>query len=322
MKERYDELDLMKGIGILLVYLGHSFNISGLYWNEVFVYLHRTVYSFHMPLFFLISGFLLNTGREIEIKKFYTGKIKRLFIPYLFINIIDYIPRTLFPSLVNSPFGGIKEVLLYGTKISWFVYTLFIIFMIFPLIEEYILKKDKFYLLGIFLLIINVTGIVNEIEIFSLNSVVFYSLFFYIGYILRPYYRDNIYLKITEKKYFILIGIIFLLFSYKYFFINIYTQIIFAILGTIFVLNISKNLKKESKVYNFLEFCGKNSLIFYLIEGFITVVYRVTLVRFIPLEYNYFFVAIFLILRVVTSFLIVRLIILKSKILCFLFGAK
>lgn len=322
MKERYDEFDLMKGMGIILVYLGHSFNIYGVPGNEFFSYLYRTTYSFHMHLFFFISGFLLNTKQEISLKKFYAGKIKRLLIPYLFINFIDGTLRTLFPNLVNSSFEGIKEVLFYGTKISWFVYSLLIIFIIFPFIEKYILRKDKYYLFGIFLLVINISGITEKIKIFSLSAVSFYSIYFYLGYILKPYYKEKISLKITEKKYFILLGIIFLVFSYKYFFINTFTKILFALLGIIFVLNISKRLKKESKIYNFLEFCGKNSLIFYLIEGFITVVYRVILIRTIPLEYSYIFVTTFLILRVATAYLVIIFIILKSRVLCFLFGTK
>ena len=71
MKERYKELDLMKGIGILLVYLGHTFNLSGLRENSLFLYLYRMTYSFHMPLFFFISGLLSNTDKELDLKKFY-----------------------------------------------------------------------------------------------------------------------------------------------------------------------------------------------------------------------------------------------------------
>ena len=153
MQERYKELDLIKGIGIILVYLGHSFNLKELDWNIIYIYLYSTVYSFHMPLFFFISGFLSNTNKNINLEKFYKGKIKRLLVPYLFINLIDFIPRTLFPQLVNSKFGGIKEVVFYGTKISWFVYTLFIIFMFFPFLDKYILKKDKYYLFGLVLVL-------------------------------------------------------------------------------------------------------------------------------------------------------------------------
>ena len=73
MKERYNELDLMKGIGIILVYLGHSFNLHTLEWNKLFLYLYRTTYSFHMPLFFFISGLISNTDRNLDLNKFYKG---------------------------------------------------------------------------------------------------------------------------------------------------------------------------------------------------------------------------------------------------------
>ena len=53
MKERYKELDLMKGIGIILVYFGHSFNLKpGNIMANYFITDLYNIYSFHMPLFF------------------------------------------------------------------------------------------------------------------------------------------------------------------------------------------------------------------------------------------------------------------------------
>ena len=49
--KRIDYLDYTKGFGILLVILGHIYDAS----NPIKIWL----YSFHMPLFFIISGFLL-----------------------------------------------------------------------------------------------------------------------------------------------------------------------------------------------------------------------------------------------------------------------
>lgn len=323
MKERYKELDLMKGIGIILVYLGHSFNLNNLEWNKVFVYLYRATYSFHMPLFFFISGLLSNTNNEINLEKFYKGKIKRLLIPYFFINLIDFIPRTLLPNLVNSEFGGIKEVLFYGTKISWFVYTLFIIFMIFPFLNEYILKRDKYYIFGFFLIVLNYLKIFENIEIFSLNAVVSYLSYFYIGYIIKPFYKEKIKNGIGSKKLiFLVVSIVFLSLAYKYYYLNYFNSIIFGILGILFVLNISLRLKEDTNIYKFFNFLGINSLTFYLIEGFITVVYRIILLRIIPIEYSYLLVSVFFILRVLTAYIIVKLIIVKSSILSFLLGAS
>ena len=323
MKERYKELDLMKGIGILLVYLGHSFNLPQLDWNKIFVFLGNTVYSFHMPLFFLISGLISNTNSEIILKNFYKGKIKRLLVPYLFINLVDFFPRTLFPKLVNSEFGGAKEILFYGTKISWFVYTLFIIFMIFLFLDKYILKKDKYYLFGVILVTVNYLKIFENIEIFSLNKVAMYLLYFYIGYIVKPIYKEKIKNGIGSKNLiFLIIGVIFLSLSYKDYYLNYFNSVVFAILGIWFVLNIALRIKENSVIYKFFNFLGINSLTFYLIEGFITVVYRVVLLRIIPIECSYLLVSIFFILRVLTAYIIVKFIIVKSTILSFLLGAS
>lgn len=323
MKERYKELDLIKGIGILLVYLGHSFNLHILEWNKLFLYLYRTTYSFHMPLFFFISGLLSNTNKEIILGKFYKGKIKRLLIPYLFINLLDFFPRILFPKLVNQKFEGINYIFLYGTKIFWFVYTLFIIFMIFPFLDKYILRKDKYYLFGLFLILINYLKIFNGIEILSLDKVVSYLLYFYIGYIIKPFYKEKIKNEFCKKKVIILlINIIFLGFSYKYFYLNYFNSVVFAILGILFVLNICLRIKENSVIYKFFNFLGINSLTFYLIEGFITVVYRIILLKIIPIEHNYLLVSVFFALRVLTSYIIVKFIIVKSSILSFLLGAN
>lgn len=323
MQERYKELDLIKGIGIILVYLGHSFNLKELDWNIIYIYLYSTVYSFHMPLFFFISGFLSNTNKNINLEKFYKGKIKRLLVPYLFINLIDFIPRTLFPQLVNSKFGGIKEVVFYGTKISWFVYTLFIIFMFFPFLDKYILKKDKYYLFGLVLVIINYLKIFNNIKIFSLGTVVEYLLYFYIGYVIRPVYNEKIKNEFSNKKISsLIISIVFLMFSYKYYHLNYFNNITFAILGALFVLNISLRIKENTNIYKFFKFLGINSLTFYLIEGFITVIYRVILLKIIPMKYNNLLVSTFFILRVLTAYIIIKFIIVKSSILSFLLGAS
>ena len=321
MKERYNELDLMKGIGIILVYLGHSFNLPEFEWTKLFLFIGSTIYSFHMPLFFLISGFLMNNGKEIKLKKYYTHKIKRILVPYFFINLIDFFPRTLFPNLVNSKFD-IKEVFFKGTTITWFIYTLFMIFMIFPFLEKYILKKDRYYLFGIILILVNYFKTFNKVEIFSINVVVGYLVYFYIGYIIRSIYKNKIINGIWNKNVmFLIFGVIFLIFSHKSFYLNYFNSIIFALMGILLTLNISLRIKEENSIYDMLKFIGINSLTFYLIEGFITVFYRVVLIKIIPIERGELFVSIFFMLRILTALIAVK-IITKSSMLSFLLGAE
>lgn len=66
-QSRLDYMDLAKGIGILAVILGH------VYKNTVFGTL---LYSFHLPLFFLISGYFFHYIPDYWV--FLKKKIKEL----------------------------------------------------------------------------------------------------------------------------------------------------------------------------------------------------------------------------------------------------
>lgn len=52
LKSRIDELDILKGIAILLMILDHCFG-----WGPK-IYVHKVIMSFHMPLFFIVGGYL------------------------------------------------------------------------------------------------------------------------------------------------------------------------------------------------------------------------------------------------------------------------
>ncbi|HON53348.1 MAG TPA: acyltransferase family protein [Bacteroidales bacterium] len=72
MPQRINWIDYAKVIGIYLVVLGHL-PIP----EQGSVY----IYSFHMPLFFFISGFLSKTN-NITFRQFILKKIRTLIIPY------------------------------------------------------------------------------------------------------------------------------------------------------------------------------------------------------------------------------------------------
>lgn len=75
-KQRLYYLDALKGILIILVILGHSIQYKMMdYQHDV---LFRVIYSFHMPLFFLISGFLTYKGR------YDAFMVKKRFVQLLF----------------------------------------------------------------------------------------------------------------------------------------------------------------------------------------------------------------------------------------------
>lgn len=78
--KRDQELDIIKGIGIILMVLGHS----------GFPFTHF-IYLFHMALFFMVSGYLWDYKKCLSIKtyiQFVKRKMKTLYLPYVIANYI------------------------------------------------------------------------------------------------------------------------------------------------------------------------------------------------------------------------------------------
>lgn len=320
MKKYYNELTLLKGIGIILVILGHSFSFTGfdLLSNNFNKYIHNIIYSFHMPLFFFISGLLSYSLKKYSIKVFYLSKIKRLLVPYIFINLIDIIPRHLFNNLVNNKSNSLERVILYSGATTWFIYTMFVLFLIFPIFDKYFFKKDKYYLVGVILFLVNYFKLGTEIELFTINKLIYMSFYFYIGYMLRKYY-DDFRKSLRNNNFYIGVGIIFFIIAWQYK-INIISKILFPFIGIYFTLVTCTKIKTENKLYKFLFFCGENSLTFYLLEAFCGTIYRVLLTKIIPIQYNFLLISTFFILKITTLFIISKWIINKSNVLKFLLG--
>ena len=79
--KRLEYLDVAKGIGILLVYIGHCF-LNPESWS------FRWIYSFHMPLFFFISGMLFNFHRDDGLKLYALKKTISLLVPYILFTVV------------------------------------------------------------------------------------------------------------------------------------------------------------------------------------------------------------------------------------------
>lgn len=69
--EQWKWVDIAKGIGIILVFLGH-FNIPDT--------LRAEIYTFHIPLFFFLSGVVFNGHKPIN--RFLGDEAKRMIVPY------------------------------------------------------------------------------------------------------------------------------------------------------------------------------------------------------------------------------------------------
>ena len=99
---RISYLDIAKGISIICIILGHLDSSP----------INRVVFTFHVPIFFLISGYFVDN--KLKILDFIKNKAKRLLIPY-YITCLVIILLAVYWALY---LGTIKGTLIYWLKAS------------------------------------------------------------------------------------------------------------------------------------------------------------------------------------------------------------
>lgn len=95
---------------------------------------NKWIYSFHMPLFFFVSGFLQRKSEERKLmtKSIFLKKILGMIIPYIIFSFIYWAFKIVFSQKVNNPFT-VKDILLiwiFPLSDLWFLYALLCFFII------------------------------------------------------------------------------------------------------------------------------------------------------------------------------------------------
>lgn len=129
---RLDYVDVAKGLGIFIVVLGHCLAFTGLWTSNLFWY----IYSFHMPFWFMISGYLY---KQKEPAGFIIGKVTSLIVPfvsYFAINIIIY------AILTGIGHTEIFHYCSFGA--FWFLLTLFLIVIVHYILDYFIYSRSNY----------------------------------------------------------------------------------------------------------------------------------------------------------------------------------
>lgn len=174
---------IAKGIGIALIVCGHYVpDDSPAFWRIV----HDVVYRFHIPLFFMLSGYLYRGASMARYGAHVRKKIKRLILPYCSIAAIYAVFKLApgvwfklghpvsFESLANVFINPIHSYV----PLLWFVYTLFLIFLVFPFLELVI--KRRFLIFAVTAALV----FVHPTDMFCLYQVSYNMPFFAFGFAL------------------------------------------------------------------------------------------------------------------------------------------
>jgi fucose 4-O-acetylase-like acetyltransferase len=122
--------DAMKGFGIILVILGHALQSGSPQADENFAF--RMIYSFHMPLFFFISGYVLQInleGKPLAPFSFILKKARALVLPFLSWYLIFGLWRGLPSDVTLSQY--LQRIVLSPAYGYWFLWVLFLCFVAF-----------------------------------------------------------------------------------------------------------------------------------------------------------------------------------------------
>lgn len=111
-------IDALRGFAIFLVVMGHLIQMR--WWPDGSV-IKEYIYSFHMPLFMFISGFLsrkcINLASQREIKEYLQRKAFQLLVPFsvfgFFFLLLHRLPNVW------------KDYILLGGREYWFLWVLF-----------------------------------------------------------------------------------------------------------------------------------------------------------------------------------------------------
>ena len=132
--------DMCKGITIFLVIVGHAIGYTVSYMGnsgkevDILFGIYKWIYSFHMPLFFFVSGFLqkVSESRKKTTRYVVANKIIGYVVPYVFFSIAFWAIKVFFSRDIMNPVT-VKDLLLIGVypfSDFWFLYCLFMFYII------------------------------------------------------------------------------------------------------------------------------------------------------------------------------------------------
>lgn len=252
--KRIEWVDITKGIAIFLMVCGHT---------SIPQSVSNWIWSFHMPLFFIMSGALFNATKYPNFSCFLLKRVHTLVIPYIILSFVVL--------LINDNVL-IVEWLYKGWNNGyalWFIPVLFFaeIYSYFIIHYGHGVKKVLFWA-GI----IGSTGYLLSfygIRFWYNVDVSFYACFFYlIGYLLRNRLKQGLFC-----NWFLIFGILFLKIVLSqicprtdmasntcgWYGLNAFN----ALLGTLAIIMIAKKdvLKKNNIVRTFFVWAGQNTLV-------------------------------------------------------------
>lgn len=208
--------DLLKGFGIILVVLGHciqvgsgtEFNAESLYFSDK---LYQFIYSFHMPLFMMVSGYLswgsMQRAESGKQRVYLLKRRVRVLITPVFLWITAEYLIKLIINIVNGNFPQKTFLFEYFNNIFnnfWFLWAVFWCFHIVFVMHYFFKDSVILYILGFIVMFFIPDGM-------ALGAYKYMMPYFIIPFYMHKYMdKHNINLDVKPKvSWIVLTGIVF-----------------------------------------------------------------------------------------------------------------
>lgn len=181
LRNQYPWIDVVKSIGVYLVVLGHL-----LYQGSIPI-INQLIYSFHMPLFFILSGYLYKFKDNETNSEFIKKKFFRIALPAL-VWILITLPLYIYTERYSNPIEIIKRFIFFDGFVPcndpcWFFIVLFYVFIVVRFIRFLIIDTAKSVIINVIILFFGFILYHFEVpDYFMMKKTVICLGFFMMGY--------------------------------------------------------------------------------------------------------------------------------------------
>ncbi|BCL73202.1 acyltransferase/acetyltransferase [Vibrio nigripulchritudo] len=273
MENRTNWVDHAKGIGIILVVYGHvarGLQNAGIEMSPThFSLIDSVIYSFHMPLFFFLSGlFFYQSFEKRGSKRLIFSKIDTIFYPYILWSILQGGIEAVLSNYTNGnvTFSEVFALLWEPRAQFWFLYALFLVFVVSAFIYSFVARS----LTAILFVGTALNYVFNTLlpDVQLLNYLYQNLVYFFFGIAFSVYSRESVF---TRPQFLLISFVTFVALQAGYHGIlgMNYSQrgllsLILAISSIVFVVSLSMVLEKRS--LRWLSYIGSASMGIYLMH--------------------------------------------------------
>ncbi|NTX78189.1 acyltransferase [Serratia proteamaculans] len=282
-------VDYAKGIGIILVVFGHvnrGLYSAGIHLSESFYQLTDSViYSFHMPLFFFLSGLFFVQSLERKGKgRFILSKIDTIVYPYIIWSLLQGTVEVVLSRYTNNS-ASLNDMLALFTHPRaqfWFLYALFMVFVLATLLYN----KNKFNYILPTLIIISAGLYVYQDSLtkaFHFGYITSFMIFFLLGALAIRYSATIARISMTSSLV-AMFAFVLLEWSFHDYLGLTYTDaglysMILAVVAITFIICLSVLLAKADITW--LKRLGELSMVIYLMHILAASGLRIVLTKFL-----------------------------------------